>query len=170
MSRDAVAALAAQLFMVDFTGHVPAPDVVRLIEDDGIGGVILFVKNIASPRQVAVLTNSLQEIAAAAGRPPLLISADQEGGTVVRLREGATHFPSAMAFGAARSEALAASALARMLLREPAGPVTDPWDIPDGWRPGEPAWARCVRGGRRDPPRTHERCPRAWALGPGRQR
>ncbi|HLN11650.1 MAG TPA: beta-N-acetylhexosaminidase [bacterium] len=110
MSRDAVAALAAQLFMVDFTGHVPAPDVVRLIEDDGIGGVILFVKNVASPRQVAVLTNSLQEIAAAAGRPPLLISADQEGGTVVRLREGATHFPSAMAFGATRSEALAASA------------------------------------------------------------
>jgi acetyl-CoA/propionyl-CoA carboxylase biotin carboxyl carrier protein len=40
------------------------------------------------------------------------------------------------------SEALAAAALARMLLREPAGPVTDPWDIPDGWRPGEPAWAR----------------------------
>jgi acetyl-CoA/propionyl-CoA carboxylase biotin carboxyl carrier protein len=40
------------------------------------------------------------------------------------------------------SEALAAAALTRMLLREPAGPVTDPWDIPDGWRPGEPAWAR----------------------------
>jgi acetyl-CoA/propionyl-CoA carboxylase biotin carboxyl carrier protein len=40
------------------------------------------------------------------------------------------------------SEALAAAALARMLLREPAGAVTDPWDIPDGWRPGEPAWAR----------------------------
>ena len=40
------------------------------------------------------------------------------------------------------SEALAAAALARMLLREPAGSVTDPWDIPDGWRPGEPAWVR----------------------------
>jgi acetyl-CoA/propionyl-CoA carboxylase biotin carboxyl carrier protein len=40
------------------------------------------------------------------------------------------------------SAALAAAALARMLTREPAGPVTDPWDIPDGWRPGEPAWAR----------------------------
>ena len=35
---------------------------------------------------------------------------------------------------------------------------------------GEPSRTRCVRGGRRDPPRTHERCPRAWALGPGRQR
>jgi len=36
--------------------------------------------------------------------------------------------------------ALAAAALARALALEPAGPVTDPWDIPDGWRPGERAW------------------------------
>ena len=35
---------------------------------------------------------------------------------------------------------------------------------------GEPAWARRVRGGRRNPPRSDERCPRARALGPGRQR
>jgi beta-N-acetylhexosaminidase len=102
--------LAAEMFMVDFTGYTPAPDVVRLIEHDGVGGVILFVKNVATPRQVASLTNSLQEIAVASGRPPLLISADQEGGSVVRLREGATHFPNAMAFGAAGSEALAAAA------------------------------------------------------------
>jgi acetyl-CoA/propionyl-CoA carboxylase biotin carboxyl carrier protein len=39
-------------------------------------------------------------------------------------------------------EVLAAAALARLLAREPAGPETDPWDIPDGWRPGEPAWTR----------------------------
>jgi len=39
-------------------------------------------------------------------------------------------------------QALAAAALARALALEPAGPVTDPWDIPDGWRPGERAWTR----------------------------
>jgi acetyl-CoA/propionyl-CoA carboxylase biotin carboxyl carrier protein len=39
-------------------------------------------------------------------------------------------------------EVLAAAALAGLLAREPAGPVIDPWDIPDGWRPGEPAWTR----------------------------
>jgi len=102
--------LVGQLFVVDFTGQTPTRDVVRLIEHDGVGGVILFDKNVASPRQVAVLTNTLQEVAAAAKRPPLLVSADQEGGPVVRLREGATHFPSAMAFGAAASEAFVASA------------------------------------------------------------
>ncbi|HEX3512649.1 MAG TPA: biotin carboxylase N-terminal domain-containing protein [Trebonia sp.] len=44
-------------------------------------------------------------------------------------------------------QALAAAALARVLALEPAGLVTaglvtDPWDIPDGWRPGERAWTR----------------------------
>jgi acetyl-CoA/propionyl-CoA carboxylase, biotin carboxylase, biotin carboxyl carrier protein len=40
------------------------------------------------------------------------------------------------------AEVLAAAALARLLALEPAGPVIDPWDIPDGWRPGSPAWTR----------------------------
>ncbi len=102
--------LVGQMFMVDFTGLEPIPEVERLIADEGVGGVILFDKNISAPRQVASLTNALQEIARGAGRPPLLIGVDQEGGPVARLRMGATHFPSAMAFGAARSEALVASA------------------------------------------------------------
>ncbi len=102
--------LVGQLFMLDFTGFEPSAGIERLIAEEGIGGVILFDKNIATPRQVAQLTNALQGIASAGGRPPLLISADQEGGPVVRLRAGATHFPSAMAFGAAGSEALVAAA------------------------------------------------------------
>jgi acetyl-CoA/propionyl-CoA carboxylase biotin carboxyl carrier protein len=39
-------------------------------------------------------------------------------------------------------EVLAAAALAELLASQPAGPVTDPWDVPDGWRPGEHAWTR----------------------------
>jgi acetyl-CoA/propionyl-CoA carboxylase, biotin carboxylase, biotin carboxyl carrier protein len=38
--------------------------------------------------------------------------------------------------------ALAGAALARVLALEPAGAVTDPWGIPDGWRPGERAWTK----------------------------
>ena len=98
-----------QLFVVDFTGLEPSPEIERLVRE-GIGGVVLFDKNVAEPVQIATLTNALQRIAAAAGHPPLLISMDQEGGPVVRLRAGATHFPSAMAFGAAGSEAIVASA------------------------------------------------------------
>jgi 3-methylcrotonyl-CoA carboxylase alpha subunit len=40
------------------------------------------------------------------------------------------------------ADVLAAAALADLLAREPSGPVIDPWDIPDGWRPGGPAWTR----------------------------
>src|SRR5690349_14117391 len=34
----------------------------------------------------------------------------------------------------------AAAVLAELIETTPAGPVVDPWDVPDGWRLGEPAW------------------------------
>nr|WP_308203122.1 biotin carboxylase N-terminal domain-containing protein [Frankia sp. AvcI1] len=37
-------------------------------------------------------------------------------------------------------EAILGYALARLLALQPVGPLIDPWDIPSGWRPGEPAW------------------------------
>jgi 3-methylcrotonyl-CoA carboxylase alpha subunit len=39
-------------------------------------------------------------------------------------------------------DVLAAAALERLLIREPAGPALDPWDVPDGWRIGGHAWTR----------------------------
>lgn len=102
--------LLGQLVMVDFAGTEPTPEVEQLVAEEGVGGIVLFAKNVRDPQQVARLTRSLQELAARAGGPPLLIATDQEGGSVARLREGATVFPSAMAFGAARSEALVAAA------------------------------------------------------------
>jgi beta-N-acetylhexosaminidase len=108
-------ALVGQLFMVDFSGPEPSGEIERLIRDGGVGGVILFDKNIEEPRQVARLTNALQRLAAGEAKPPLLVAADQEGGPVVRLR--GTEFPSAMAFGAAADEALTARA-AEMTARE----------------------------------------------------
>jgi acetyl-CoA/propionyl-CoA carboxylase biotin carboxyl carrier protein len=38
------------------------------------------------------------------------------------------------------AEFYAAAALALLVETEPAGPLVDPWDVPDGWRLGEPAW------------------------------
>jgi acetyl-CoA/propionyl-CoA carboxylase biotin carboxyl carrier protein len=37
-------------------------------------------------------------------------------------------------------DVLAAAALAHLLLLEPAGSRCSPWDVPDGWRVGGPAW------------------------------
>ncbi|MGY1773937.1 acetyl/propionyl/methylcrotonyl-CoA carboxylase subunit alpha [Blastococcus sp. SYSU D00813] len=42
--------------------------------------------------------------------------------------------------GALPDEVYAAAALALLLESEPRGAVVDPWDVPDGWRLGEPAW------------------------------
>ncbi|HYM91173.1 MAG TPA: beta-N-acetylhexosaminidase [bacterium] len=107
--------LVGQMFMVDFSGPEPSAEVERLLTEGGVGGVVVFDKNVEAPIQVARLSNALQRLAARAGQPPLLLAADQEGGPVVRLR--GTHFPSAMAFGAAASDRLVAQA-ARVTARE----------------------------------------------------
>lgn len=76
--------------------------IVKMINKYDIGGVILFdryfdvksrVKNIRSPRQLQELTSSLHQLC----KKPLLISVDQEGGKVARLKPayGFSEIPSA---------------------------------------------------------------------------
>jgi beta-N-acetylhexosaminidase len=72
---------AARCVFVGIQGHVPSPAELDLIRR-GVGGVILFARNVVEPGQVAELSRSLK--AAAAG--PLLICIDQEGGRVQRLK------------------------------------------------------------------------------------
>ena len=74
----------------------------------GIAGLTLFrAYNYDNPAQLRQLTARLQHVARAAGRPPLLIAADQEGGQLTALGEGATPFAGNMALGAAGDPALA---------------------------------------------------------------
>jgi acetyl-CoA/propionyl-CoA carboxylase biotin carboxyl carrier protein len=71
---------------------------------------------------------------------PDVVAGRLDTGLVERIAaRAATAADQELADGGA-SAALLAAALARTLAREPAGPVTNPWDIPDGWRPGERAW------------------------------
>lgn len=74
------------------------------------GGVIYFdarrgPDNVREPRQIASLSNGLQKAAVRGGaRIPLLVSIDQEGGSVVyRMLEPATQLPGNMALAATRS-------------------------------------------------------------------
>ena len=71
----------ARCVFVGIKGTTPAPAELELVRR-GVGGVILFARNVAEPAQVAELTRNLK--AAAPG--PLLICVDQEGGRVQRLR------------------------------------------------------------------------------------
>src|SRR5205085_6788902 len=74
-----------------------------LIHDLHLGGVTLFARNVESAAQVAGLDADLQNIA---DPVPLFISADQEGGLVVRVTD-ATIFPGNMAVGATGDVTLA---------------------------------------------------------------
>ncbi|HMC35745.1 MAG TPA: beta-N-acetylhexosaminidase [Myxococcales bacterium] len=72
---------AARCVFVGIQGTTLAPAELELVRR-GVGGVILFARNVAEPGQVAELARSLK-----AGAPgPLLICVDQEGGRVQRLR------------------------------------------------------------------------------------
>jgi beta-N-acetylhexosaminidase len=72
------------MLIAGFRGSALANEdpILRAIRDDGLGGVILFARNIQSPSQLRDLTTELR---AAAGGRTLLIAIDQEGGAVARL-------------------------------------------------------------------------------------
>ncbi len=88
-----------RLFMIGMPGTQLDPETRSLIRDRGVGGVILFKRNIVDPLQVAMLTNVLQETALKYHGVPLFLAVDQEGGRVARLREPFTRFPGNSAIG-----------------------------------------------------------------------
>jgi beta-N-acetylhexosaminidase len=99
-----------QLFLVFFHGPRLSPALREMIVDYHIGGIVLFsiAGNIENPAQVAQMINDAQAVAVSHGAGiPLFVAVDQEGGPVVRLTDGVTHFPSQMAVGATASEELA---------------------------------------------------------------
>jgi beta-N-acetylhexosaminidase len=85
--------LAGQRLMVGFDGTDFDADLAFLIEKIGVGGIILFSRNVESPEQIRALTDACQAHARNCGQPPLIVAVDQEGGPVARLRAPFTEFP-----------------------------------------------------------------------------
>lgn len=77
--------LLGQRLMVAMRGTQPSQALLGRIRRGEVGGVILFGANITGRAQLQALTASLQGAARAAGRPPLLIATDQEGGRIRRV-------------------------------------------------------------------------------------
>ncbi|MBR6646163.1 MAG: beta-hexosaminidase, partial [Clostridia bacterium] len=71
----------------------------KIIEDYNFGAVIYFAQNLVSTEQSYNLSVAFQEAATKDGGIPLIICADQEGGSVYRLGSG-TALPGNMALGA----------------------------------------------------------------------
>jgi beta-N-acetylhexosaminidase len=97
----------AGLFCVGFDGKAPSPEVLELVSR-GVYGVVLFARNVEDAEQVAGLVAELKR----AADGPLLVSIDQEGGRVARLRaaQGFTELPPMRALGDTGDEVLAREA------------------------------------------------------------
>jgi beta-N-acetylhexosaminidase len=106
-----------QLLMVGIPGPRLEAVARELVRDLKVGGIILFARNIESPAQVWELTRDLQREALTATGRPLLISTDQEGGRVQRLKAPFTLIPPARDLGAT-STPEEVGALARQVARE----------------------------------------------------
>ena len=106
-----------QLFVVGFQGTTVPPEARSLFVDDGASGAILFKRNIESDEQVCALNTELFELGVE--RTPLIVSVDQEGGRVARLRGIATDVPSMRVVGeAARTDPELPYRLGAMMARE----------------------------------------------------
>jgi beta-N-acetylhexosaminidase len=94
--------LAHRLVIAGFDGHTAPAETLDLVKK-GLGGVILFARNVSSPEQVAELNRSLKEVSDGS----LLSSVDQEGGRVARLRRPWTLWPPMRHLGETGDEVLA---------------------------------------------------------------
>ncbi|WP_081672896.1 glycoside hydrolase family 3 protein [Pontibacillus marinus] len=92
------------MLVVGFDGKVVDRHIKHMIHQYRVGGIILFGRNIGTPKEVLRLTTDLQLEAEKAGyNTPLLICIDQENGVVRRLGEGTTRFPGSMLIGATQN-------------------------------------------------------------------
>ncbi|KAJ6789110.1 hypothetical protein PWT90_08944 [Aphanocladium album] len=109
-----------QLFAVGFHDTTVNNDIKSLIQDYGVGAIVLFKRNVGSAAELRTLCRDLQQLAKDAGHEqPLFIGIDQENGLVTRISPPvASQQPGPMALGAAGSLDIAsqvAGATAEML-------------------------------------------------------
>lgn len=89
-----------QMMLVGIDGTNVDQQTKTLIDREHVGGVILFSKNINTPRQTVQLINQLKAVNGSAGNPlPLFVSVDEEGGEVSRMPDIIFDLPSSGKIG-----------------------------------------------------------------------
>ncbi|WP_329054274.1 sugar hydrolase [Streptomyces violaceus] len=93
---------AHRCLVAGFDGTAGVPDELKRLVDRGLGGVILFTRNVRDAEQVRRLTAELRAL-----RPGLLVGIDNEGGGIGHLvGAGAPEVPGSFALGVADDPAL----------------------------------------------------------------
>src|ERR1044072_9434491 len=86
---------AHRLLVAGFAGTGEAPDPVKRLIHRGLGGVILFSRNVRDAGKVRRLTDALRAL-----RPDLMVGIDNEGGGIGHLdAAGAPLVPGSFALG-----------------------------------------------------------------------
>ena len=98
-------------FVAGFHG-LELPDKLKDLLANGLGGVVLFSRNIQSAEQLKALTAEIKHY----GGPEVIIAVDQEGGPVQRLRNIGTYIPSAAEVG--KLDAGAATVIGTIIAKE----------------------------------------------------
>src|SRR5207248_1105049 len=93
-----------RLLIAGFGGQQVPVELGTLAREFGLGGVILFARNVGEPEQVAELC---YESARLEPDLPLWVSVDQEGGRVARLKAPFTEWPPMATLGRSGDERLA---------------------------------------------------------------
>jgi beta-N-acetylhexosaminidase len=95
---------AHRCLVAGFEGTTTVPDTLKRLIDRGLGGVILFTRNVRDAEQVRRLTDTLRAL-----RPDLLVAIDNEGGGIGHLvAAGAPEVPGSYALGVVDDPALTA--------------------------------------------------------------
>jgi beta-N-acetylhexosaminidase len=104
MSPTAIRRQIGQLLIAGFDGEQVPVELKALARDFGLGGVILFSRNIVEPGQVAELCHEASRLTPDV---PAWVSVDQEGGRVARLKAPFTEWPPMATLGRSGDVSLA---------------------------------------------------------------
>ena len=98
-----------QMFMIGFKGISMDEELSDSIKAINPGALIIFSRNLTSARQITEMNAAAQKLSVFTTGLPLLISTDQEGGDVIRIRT-TVPLPSQLALGATADPAIAETA------------------------------------------------------------
>jgi beta-N-acetylhexosaminidase len=104
MSPAALRRQIGQLLVAGFDGHQVPAELKALAREFGLGGVILFARNVGEPEQVAELAFEASRLTPDL---PAWVSVDQEGGRVARLKAPFTEWPPMATLGRSGDAGLA---------------------------------------------------------------
>ncbi|MCC7416019.1 MAG: beta-N-acetylhexosaminidase [Acidobacteria bacterium] len=104
MSPSALRRQIGQLLIAGFDGRQLPVELKALAREFGLGGVILFARNVEEPEQIAELAAEAADLTPEA---PAWVSVDQEGGRVARLAHPFTKWPPMATLGRSGDAGLA---------------------------------------------------------------